>query len=170
MRGRGSSPPREDYMDTAANLPQIPLVGSKSKGPKDASKDPNAKHYAVVLRAGAGHKVLTFSVDNDTSACVSAMFLAMQYFPKVHTFEVYRKKSGDPNVTSDIDVGEGICMVPMSQLLKFAAPQMEPLTGFKPPVLEELVTPIDRHEQGVESLSTNIRNISSGGKGQGGGK
>ncbi len=157
-------------METPSNVPQIPIVGSTPKGPKDASKDPNAQHYAVVLRSGAGHKVLTFSVDNDTSACVSAMFLAMQYFPKVHTFEVYRKKSGDPNVTSDIDVGEGICMVPMSQLLKFAAPQMEPLTGFRPPVLDELITSIDRSEQGVKSLSTNIRSISSGGKGQGGGK
>ncbi len=157
-------------MPKSEDLPQIPLIGSKLKAPKDASKDPNAKHYAVVLRSGAGHKVLTFSVDNDTSACVSAMFLAMQYFPKVHTFEVYRKKSGDPNVTSDIDVGEGICMVPMSQLLKFAAPQLEPLTGFRPPVMDELVTAIDRREQGVESLSTNIRTMSPGGKGQGGGK
>lgn len=155
-------------MENQANLPQIPIVGSKPKGPKDASKDPNAKHYAIVLRAGAGHQAFTFSMDNDTSACVAALFLAMQYFPKVHVFEVYRKKGGDPNVTDD--VGEGICMVPMSQLLKVTSPQMEQLTGFKPPAMDELVTAIDRREQGVESLSTNIRTMSSDGKGQGGGK
>ncbi len=155
-------------METPSNLPQIPIVGSTAKGPKDASKDPNAKHYSVVLRVGAGHQPFTFSMDNDTSACVAAMFLALQYFPKVHTVEVYRKKGGDPNVTDD--VGDGICMVPMSQLLKIAAPHMERLTGFKPQALDELVTSIDRREQGVESLSTNIRSMSSGGKGQGGGK
>ena len=155
-------------MDNSGNLPQIPIIGSKVTGPKDASKDPKAKHYAIVLRSGAGHQAFTFSMDNDTSACVAALFLAMQYFPKVHVLEVYRKKGGDPNVTSD--VGEGICMVPMSQLLKFAAPQMEELTGFKPSVMDELVTAIDRREQGVESLSTNIRTMSPGGKGQGGGK
>ncbi len=82
-------------MDNSGKLPQIPSVGSKPKGPKDASKDPNAKHYAIVLRAGAGHQAFTFSMDNDTSACVAALFLAMRDrrelpFPARHpTFEHY---------------------------------------------------------------------------------
>lgn len=133
-------------------MPKIPL---KTKSPpKDASKNPNAKHYAVVLRAGAGHQPFTFSMDNDISACVAAVFLAMQYFPHVHTLEVYRKGSGDPNLMTD--VGEGICKVPMSQLLKFAAPFMEKLTGLEVP---SLVTPIDRPELGTSELSSKANDI-----------
>ncbi len=153
-------------MPNPDDLPQIPLITPSFK--KDASKDPKAKHYAVVLRAGVGQQVFTFSMDNDISASVAALFLAMQYFPKVHTLEVYRKGAGDPNVTSD--VGEGICMIPMSQLLKYAAPQMEKLTGFVPSVMADLVTPIERSEQGVQDLSGKVKEASTGGARQGGGK
>ncbi len=153
-------------MVNTGGMPQVPVHTASPK--KDASKDPNAKHYAVVLRAGVGQQVFTFSMDNDISASVAAMFLAMQYFPKVHVLEVYRKGSGDPNVTSD--VGEGICMVPMSQLLKFAAPQMEALTGFVPSVMAHLVTPIERPEQGVKDLSSKARDVSTGGFRKGGGR
>lgn len=153
-------------MVNAGGVPEVPVHTASLK--KDASKDPNAKHYAVVLRAGVGQQVFTFSMDNDISASVAAMFLAMQYFPKVHVLEVYRKGGGDPNVTSD--VGEGICMVPMSQLLKFAAPQMEALTGFVPPVMAHLVTPIERPEQGTKDLSSKARDVSLGGMRKGGGK
>ncbi len=153
-------------MPKPEDLPQIPLVGPGFK--KDASKDPKAKHYAIVLRAGVGQQVFVFSMDNDISASVAALFLAMQYFPKVQVLEVYRKGSGDPNVTSD--VGEGICMIPMSQLLKYAAPQMEKLTGFVPPVMAELVVPIERGEQGVAELSGKMKEAPTGGARQGGGK
>ena len=153
-------------MVNSGGIPQVPVHG---KGPqKDASKDPNAKHYAVVLRAGLGQQVFTFSMDNDISASVAAMFLAMQYFPKVHVLEVYRKGSGDPNVTSD--VGEGICMVPMANLLKFAAPQMEQLTGFVPSVMPELVQAIDRQQQGSKELASKARDLPTGGQRRGGGR
>jgi hypothetical protein len=139
-------------MSGKLNIPRIPI---KTKTPpKDASKDPNAKHYAVVLRAGAGHQPFTFSMDNDLSACIAALFLAQQYFPHVHTLEVYRKASGDPSVLSD--VGEGICKVPMSQLLKFAAPFMEKLTGMEVP---SLVTPISRPELGSKELESHAKDI-----------
>lgn len=154
---------------TPPGLPQFQMGGKSGtvSSKKDASKDPKAKHYAVVLRAGLGQQAFTFSMDNDISASVAALFLALQYFPQVHVLEVYRKGSGDPNVTSD--VGEGICMVPMSQLLKFAAPQMEQLTGFVPPVMAELVTPIERPAQGTEDLSKKARSVPTGGFRTGGG-
>jgi hypothetical protein len=137
------------------NIPRVPL---KTKSPpKDAAQDPSAKHYAVVLRAGAGHQPFTFSMDNDFSACIAALFLGLQYFPNVHTLEVYRKGSGDPNVMTD--VGEGICKVPMSQLLKFAAPFMEKLTGLEVP---SLVTPIDRAELGTTELSAKAQDAPRG--------
>jgi len=138
-------------------IPNIPI--KTPVPPKDASKDPNAKHYAVVLRAGAGHQPFTFSMDNDLSACVAALFLAQQYFPYVHTLEVYRKASGDPNVLSD--VGEGICKVPMSQLLKFASSYMEKLTGVEVP---SLVTPINRPELGAADLAAQAKDTPRGAK------
>lgn len=153
-------------VNPGGGIPQIPVPGKSLQ--KDASKDPKAKHYAVVLRAGLGQQVFTFSMDNDISASVAAMFLAMQYFPKVQVLEVYRKGGGDPNVTSD--VGEGICMVPMSQLLKFSAPQMEQLTGTVPSVMAELVTPIERPEQGSKGLEDKMRDVSTGGQRKGGGR
>ncbi len=153
-------------METPGRLPQVPIAGSNPK--KDASKDPNAKHYLIVLRAGIGQQVFVFSMDNDISASVAALFLAMQYFPKVHVLEVYRKGGPDPNDTSDI--GVGICMIPMSQLLKYAAPQMEKLTGFVPPVMADLVIPIERNEQGAQDLSRKVKDAPTGGARQGGGK
>ena len=155
---------QEEGLPKPEGLPKVPLVGTSPR--KDATKDPNAKHYSVVLRAGAGQQVLTFSMDNDTSASVAAMFLAMQYFPHVHTVEIYRKGGPDPNVTSD--VGVGICMVPMSQLLKYAAPHMEELTGFVPPVMADLVTRIDRGGQGTEDLAGRVSETPRGGQGGGG--
>lgn len=134
-------------------MPRVPV--HQKKDPKDSSQDPNAKHYAVVLRAGLGDQSFVFSMDNDVSAGIAALFLALQYFPKVDRLEVYRKGGPDPNVTSDI--GAGICHVPMAELLKFAAPKMEKLTGFVPPATAELVKPIDRDTMGKAELETRAK-------------
>ncbi len=134
-------------------MPQVPV--HQKRDPKDASKDPNAKHYAVILRAGLGQQVFIFSLDGDVSAGISALFLALQYFPKVDRVEVYRKGSPDLNVTTDI--GEGICHIPMAELLKATAPLMEKLTGFSPPAMMELVKPIATDAMGKSELETNVQ-------------
>jgi hypothetical protein len=113
-------------------------------------KDPT-NHYAVFLRAGVGQQLCILSMDSDLSACMAALFLALQYFPKVHQVEVYRKGSKDPAKLDDI--GEGIAIVPMSNMLKFYAPSMEQLTGIQAPTL---TIPIEGKEMGEKEVPTRV--------------
>lgn len=122
-------------------VPHIPLKKPSKK------KDP-ANHYAVFLRCGAGQQLCILSMDTDLSACTAALFLALQYFPKIHQFEVYRKASKDPAKLDDI--GEGICVVPMSNMLSFYAKSMEQLTGISVP---SLIVPVEGKEMGADDVA-----------------
>lgn len=126
-------------------IPKIPLLEPKGK------KEPS-KHYAVFLRAGVGQQLCILSMDSDLSACTAALFLALQYFPKVHQFEVFRKATKNPDKLDDI--GEGICVVPMVNMLKFYSKPMEQLTGIAAPVL---AIPVEGKEMGQEDLSGRVR-------------
>ncbi len=145
-------------VNPAGDMPQVPLKTPRAS--RDARENPDAKHYAIVLRSGIANQAFTFSLDNDSSAMTSALFLAMQYFPKVNAVEVYRKDGPDPNDMSD--VREGICKVALSDMMSFVAPLMEKLTGYVPPAVRELATIIDKDSDSAKDGASRLRGEKGG--------
>jgi len=148
-------PAPESLVKPPASIPQnpgpsVPQAGTETK---DAFQDPNAQKFMAEFWSGIGSKRLVLAAPNDQSANFAAFFVALQHFPAIHTFGVWR-------LLPDGKVGECACFVAMANILPFCSQELAELTGKK---IATPAVPIITAEAGFEELGKKLKDNTRGG-------
>jgi hypothetical protein len=147
----------QDRFQPDKNAPVIPPIGANVQGvqqagsaldPVSALNDPNSEKFMVEFWVGPNSKRLLMGAPTTESAILTAYFVAVQNFPKVHTFGIWRKTG--PNAE---DIGDCVCFVPLANVLKSCAKELAELTS----PLSGPSVPIKPPEASFEEIQKKIR-------------
>lgn len=123
----------QDRFQPDPNAPVIPPIGANVPGvlqagtaldPVSALNDPNSEKFMVEFWVGPNSKRLLMGAPTTESAILTAYFVAVQHFPKIHTFGIWRKTGPKAE-----DIGDCVCFIPLVNVLKACSKELAELTS-----------------------------------------